>query len=58
MPNGDGKGPYWGNNQQNTNAGPGGYCVCPKCGTKTGHVRGMPCANLTCSNCGTKMVRQ
>ena len=25
-----------------TGAGPGGYCICPECGTKTPHQRGTP----------------
>lgn len=37
--------------------GPGGYCLCPSCGTRIPHKRGVPCATLTCPKCGTKMVR-
>jgi len=32
------------------------YCVCPKCGYKTPHVRGIPCLSTKCSNCGTAMM--
>lgn len=39
-------------------AGPGGYCVCPSCGTKTPHQTGRPCYQTSCPKCGTKMVRE
>ena len=38
-------------------AGPGGLCVCPKCGYKEPQVRGSPCMNKKCPKCGTKMTR-
>lgn len=37
--------------------GPGGECVCPKCGTKSPHVAGTPCTKISCPKCGAKMVR-
>ncbi|MDI9601322.1 MAG: hypothetical protein QM328_04090 [Acidobacteriota bacterium] len=37
--------------------GPGGECVCPKCGFRTAHVRGVPCLKRECPQCGTLMVR-
>ena len=39
------------------NAGPGGNCVCPSCGTKVTHQAGTPCASMTCPKCGIRMVR-
>lgn len=39
-------------------AGPGGYCVCPKCGHKKPHVAGRPCYEEACPKCGTRMVRE
>lgn len=38
-------------------AGPGGECVCPKCGEKTPHTAGKPCLQMTCPKCGTPMTR-
>ncbi len=39
-------------------SGPGGNCVCPKCGKIVPHVAGQPCTQMTCPDCGTKMIRQ
>jgi hypothetical protein len=38
-------------------AGPGGSCVCPKCGKTAPHQRGVPCLQATCPDCGTAMTR-
>ena len=38
-------------------AGPGGDCLCPNCGNRVPHQRGVPCYNQTCPKCGSKMVR-
>jgi len=38
-------------------AGPSGSCVCPNCGAGLPHQVGVPCYNLSCPQCGTKMVR-
>jgi hypothetical protein len=38
-------------------SGPGGFCVCPHCGTKAPHVQGIPCTQGVCSRCGQAMVR-
>jgi hypothetical protein len=38
-------------------AGPGGYCICPKCEEKVSHVRGAPCNSIACPKCGTLMTR-
>jgi cation diffusion facilitator family transporter len=38
--------------------GPGGYCVCPKCGYKTSHQRGAPCSSLKCPNCHISLQRK
>ena len=39
-------------------AGPSGYCVCPQCGQKELHERGVPCLKRTCPKCGIAMIRQ
>ena len=37
--------------------GVGGNCRCPKCGATTPHQRAVPCYQVSCPQCGTKMVR-
>jgi hypothetical protein len=36
----------------------GGMCVCPKCGEKIAHMRGVPCQKENCPGCGGKMLRE
>ena len=31
-------------------------CVCPGCGSKVTHVRGVPCLDTKCPKCGKKML--
>jgi len=38
--------------------GPGGYCVCAKCGEKVKHQRGVKCTDIKCPKCGHAMVRE
>jgi len=38
--------------------GPGGFCVCVKCGAKEPHVTGTKCTTLACPKCGHPMVRE
>jgi len=38
-------------------AGPGGICVCPKCGHKESQIRGQPCMNKKCPKCKSPMTR-
>ncbi len=38
-------------------AGPGGSCVCPRCGYTTPHTIGTPCYQQTCPRCGSRMTR-
>lgn len=37
--------------------GPTGVCVCPRCGLKTPHERGIPCSHITCSRCHQPLAR-
>jgi len=37
--------------------GPGGRCVCPKCGYEESQIRGQPCMNKKCPKCGSPMTR-
>jgi hypothetical protein len=39
-------------------SGPGGNCVCPRCGRKTPHAVGQRCADRACPDCGTRMIRE
>jgi hypothetical protein len=34
-----------------------GECVCPQCGTKATHERGVPCLQTKCPQCGMAMTR-
>ena len=53
-----GRGMGQGGGQGGFTAGPGGDCVCPKCGKTAPHQRGTPCLQVTCPDCGTAMTRQ
>ncbi len=37
--------------------GPGGECVCPACGERVPHTRGVPCYQQKCPKCGSPMTR-
>lgn len=39
-------------------AGPIGYCVCPQCGQKIAHERGIPCNQSLCPKCDVPMIRE
>jgi ribosomal protein S26 len=38
--------------------GPGGFCVCARCGEKIPHQQGIKCTSLKCPNCGKTMIRE
>ena len=68
MPRGDGTGPIGGGGGGRGQgrgrmggpfaAGPGGFCICPKCKTTVPHVPGQSCNQITCPQCGAQMTRQ
>ena len=66
MPRGDGTGPPAGGGRGRGRGkmdgpyavGPGGNCICPKCGHKEPHIAGQPCNHKMCSKCGTQMTRE
>jgi predicted Fe-Mo cluster-binding NifX family protein len=39
-------------------AGAVGSCLCPKCGQRMAHERGLPCVQRQCPKCGTAMTRE
>jgi len=39
-------------------AGPGGFCVCPKCGHKEPHMTGEPCYTKKCPKCDSALARE
>jgi hypothetical protein len=38
--------------------GPVGFCVCPRCGYRVEHQRGVPCSTLICPNCKVPLKRE
>ncbi len=38
--------------------GPGGDCICPKCGERIVHQLGATCYNQKCPKCGSTMIRE
>jgi uncharacterized protein len=54
MPGKDGTGPA---GFKRGFGGPTGVCKCPKCGKEYPHLRGQPCNQRECPECGSLMVR-
>ena len=38
-------------------SGSDGFCVCPQCGYKVSHQRGVPCSTIICPECHTPLIR-
>jgi ribosomal protein S26 len=38
--------------------GPGGFCICAKCGEKVAHEKGIKCTTIKCPKCGHTMIRE
>ncbi|MGC8881163.1 MAG: cation diffusion facilitator family transporter [Minisyncoccia bacterium] len=51
------RGRFKGEVEEAAGRGPGGYCICPKCGYKILHQRGVPCSILKCPNCKINLKR-
>jgi len=39
-------------------SGPGGNCVCPKCGHTQPHQVGQRCTDIACPKCATRLVKE
>ncbi|RKX78992.1 MAG: hypothetical protein DRP87_04620 [Spirochaetes bacterium] len=39
-------------------AGTSGNCICPNCGTRVPHERGVSCYSVKCPDCGSTMTRE
>jgi predicted Fe-Mo cluster-binding NifX family protein len=60
---GAGQGPGTGGSRRGRMGGPlaggaGGACLCPGCGHRESHARGVPCAEKKCPKCGALMRRE
>jgi cation diffusion facilitator family transporter len=52
------KGRFKEGDEKSQGEGPGGNCVCPKCGHSTSHERGVPCSELKCPSCNINLERK
>ena len=61
MPRGDGTGPSGQGGGRGMgrgrSMGQGEFCVCPQCGNKVAHERGVPCNSTLCPSCKISMVK-
>jgi predicted amidophosphoribosyltransferase len=44
--------------QRRHGLGPGGTCICPECGARLPHPRGVRCEEESCPECGARMLRE
>jgi len=35
-----------------------GYCICVHCNIRLPHLKGQPCREIECPDCGKKMMRE
>jgi len=52
------RGRFKGEIEEAAGQGPGGNCVCPECGYKIPHERGIPCSTLRCPKDNTLLQRK
>jgi cation diffusion facilitator family transporter len=52
------KGRFKGKIEKAQGKGPKGYCVCPQCGYKKEHEKGIPCPELKCPHCLVNLKRE
>lgn len=52
------RGKFKGKIKDAAGAGPGGDCVCPKCGYRITHEPGIPCSSLKCPDCNVGLERK
>jgi cation diffusion facilitator family transporter len=52
------RGRFRGEIEQAEGKGPGGYCVCSKCGYKIPHKPGTPCSTFKCPKCKINLLRE
>ena len=52
------RGRFRGKIEETQGRGPGGYCVCRRCGYRVEHQPGVPCSSLICPNCKTHLTRE
>ncbi len=48
---------HWSSQIKKDGEGPGGFCVCPVCGHREVHKKGIPCSTLKCPKCNEGLVR-
>lgn len=52
------RGRFKAQNEEAQAKGPEGYCVCPSCGYKVPHQRGIPCSQMFCPQCQIPLKRE
>lgn len=45
-------------NERRHGLGPGGACICPRCGARIPHRQGVRCTDARCPSCGIGLLRE